>query len=64
MQTSHLAPRVQRERDELKAENATLRRRVKEQDEFIQSLRAMIRDFVYGEGAATRSLGRHLNGGR
>ena len=49
---------------DLRAENAKLRRIAKEQDEFIQSLKEMIRDFVYGEGAATRSLGRHLNGGR
>jgi len=42
-------------------ENARLREVVRQQGEFIQSLREMIRDFVYGPNAA--SLGR-LRGGR
>ena len=61
MQTSHLNPRAKRERDELKEENAKLRQTVREQGEFIQSMKSMIADFVYGQTRA--SLGRHLNGG-
>jgi hypothetical protein len=48
---------------DLREANAKLRRICREQDEFIQSMRQMIADFVYGENAG-RSLGRHLNGGR
>ena len=43
---------------ELTAENARLCEVVRQQGEFIESMREMIRDFVYGPGAAGRSLGR------
>ena len=43
-----------------RAEILKLRQTVREQGEFIQSMREMIADFVYGQTRA--SLGRHLNG--
>jgi uncharacterized coiled-coil DUF342 family protein len=55
MQTSHLAPLLQREVRDLREERDKLRETVRQQGEFIQSLREMIRDFVYGQDA---SLGR------
>lgn len=45
---------------DLEAENAKLREVVRQQGEFIQSMKQMIADFVYGDRS---SLGR-LRGGR
>lgn len=61
MQTSHLAPRIQQERDDLREENTQLRERVRQQGEFIQSMREMIRDFIYTD---SQSLERFHRGRR